>query len=544
MSKDRLSERLRDVAIPRAVDAREQAVAEARAEVSAREVPVAAPREGRRRALTLAAAALLAAVLLLTPPGRAASAWVGELVGLGEVGGEPTQRYRTFGVDGTAIVIDNGRAPDGTRYEWVAYECKVDMTDQGQPEDKFEGIGISFEWPDVKGYEGLGGCEEREGRPRTEDGAIGGSVHIVPSQFKGVEEPDLMASGQTGPGVRDVKVFYREPDGTRHPLPVDFARVDGELRELAHRPQALGTFVAFLPGDVAARDEVEARLDLRALLDTGKLRLGPISRRERELAQEARERCEHLEPDFADLPKDQDNHEAFRRAFAPLMECHEREMPPSPFEYVAYDAEGREVGRMSEPLITAMMIRPGDIEPAGREKPGEEPQEWRRFPRTGDPVKLMSGRAPDGALYQVMMAKDRALREPCMTLWWPYVEDAVSGGGCAGFPPENAFRRNVAARPFGPRIPIPQATAHNILSGFARPFVSRVRVVYEGKDGERHDAPLKLTQVRGRLLERIEGDAPAGFWVAFIPQSVGGRPVEVIAYDGDGKVASRIEYRA
>lgn len=348
MSKGRLSDRLHGVAIPRAVEAREQAVAEARAEISARgEVPPARG-QGRRRAFALAAAALLAAVLLLTPPGRTASAWVGALVGIGDVGGQPTQPHRTFGVDRTAVVIDNGRAPDGTRYEWVAYDCKVDLRAEGE-DLTFSGIGLSLEWPDVKGQKGGGVCEEIEGRPRPEDRAIGGSVHIVPSQFKGVQKPDLVVSGQAGADVHDVKVFYREPDGTEHELPVDFARVDGGLRELAHRPEALATFVAFVPGDWAARDEVESRLDLRALQGTGKLQLGPIARRERELAQEARERCEPFEPDPSELPE---NDAAARRAFQPLLDCQERHMPPSPLEYVAYDAAGRELSRTSEPLVT------------------------------------------------------------------------------------------------------------------------------------------------------------------------------------------------
>jgi hypothetical protein len=549
MSKDRLSERLREVSIPAAVDAREGAVAEARAEVTARSETAPARGDGRRRTLALAAAALLALVVLLTPPGRAASAWVGELVGIGEVGGEPTQRYRTFGIDGSAVVINNGRAPDGTRYEWVAYECKVDMREEGSPDPPFHGIGMSFEWPDVKGYEGSGGCEELQGRPRPEDAAVGGSVHIVPSQNKGVEQPDLVVSGQTGPGVHDVKVIYREPDGTERELPVDFARVEGELREAAHRPEALGTFVAFLQGDVAARDEIEARLDLRALLDTGKLRLGPISRRERELAQAARERCEHLEPELADLPADPNNNRAFKERFQPVVDCHEREMPPSPFVYVAYDAEGKEIGRMNEPLITAMVVRPSEIDPAGRERPGEEPQEWRKIPGSSDPVQVMSGRAPDGALYRVMVTKQRDIRMSCMTVWWPYVKEELSGGTCGSFPPETAFGRRepekVAARPYGFLTPMPHATRYNLLSGFARPFVSRVRVIYRDKDGERHDAPVELTQVRGELAERIKADAPAGFWVAFLPRSTGKRPiVEVIAYDENGRVASRIDYRA
>jgi hypothetical protein len=551
MSRDRLSKRLRDISVPRAIDAREGAVAEARAEIAAREGSAPVRGEERRRALALAAAALLALVFLLTPPGRAASAWVGELVGIGDVGGEPTQRYRTFGVDGTAIVIDNGTGPDGSRYEWVAYQCKVDLRDEGE-DTRFEGIGLSFEWPEVEGYEGGGGCEELEGRPPAPGNAIGShGVHILPSEFKGVAEPTLMVSGQTGAAVHDVKVIYQEPDGTRRELPVDFARVEGELRDLAHRPEAMGTFVAFLSGDVAARDEIEQRLDLRALLDTGKLRLGPIARRERELAQAARERCESFEPEPAHFPKDPDDREAVERVMRPLMECHEREMPPSPFVYVAYDAEGREIGRFNEPLVTAMVQRPGDVEPFGREQAGDERVKWSDVNRTKAPIRIMSGRAPEGTLYEVMLSLPRGFGDFCMTIWWPYVEDAFAPGECGEFPPEGVYQyrngriKGLAARPWGFITWVPPATAHYLLNGYARPSVSRVRVVYEGKDGRRHDAPVKLRQVGGELAERIGAREPAGYWLAFLPRSVGKRPtVEVIAYDESGKILSRVDYRA
>jgi hypothetical protein len=534
MSKDRLAERLREVTVPSAAGARERAVAEARAELGSATLSAQArerlPGAGFRRALALAAAALLAVVFLLTPPGRAASAWVGELVGIGDVGGEPTQPGRTFGKPGTAVVIDIGTAPDGSRYEWVAYTCEVDLRDEGE-DTHFTGIGLSFEWPGVNGHEGGGICEELQGRPRARDQAIGShGVHLVPSQTKGVERPDLVISGSTGPGVHDVKVLYVEPDGTQHELPVDFARVEGELRELAHRPEPIGIFVAFLDGDIAARDEIEQRLDLRALLDTGKLRLGPVARRERERARAARERCETFEQEK-------------------LSECLRREMPPSPFVYVAYGADGREVGRLSESLITASVVRPGDVEAEGRESPGEERRKWSDYAgHDSDPVELMSGRAPDGALYEVVMSRHPGAPGRCMTIWWPYVADQEGGAACGDFPPEGAYEyrdRPVSARPWGFLTPHPHATTHHLLSGFTRPAVSRVRVVYEGKDGRRHDARVQLGQVEGELAERIEARRPTGFWVAFIPRSAGMRPVvEVIAYDEDGTVSSRIRYRA
>ena len=72
-----------------AAQAREQAVAEARAEIAARGRAQRLAPPWRPRLLSLAAVALLAVVVLLTPPGRAASAWVGDLVGIGDVGARP-----------------------------------------------------------------------------------------------------------------------------------------------------------------------------------------------------------------------------------------------------------------------------------------------------------------------------------------------------------------------------------------------------------------------------------------------------------------------
>ena len=158
------------------------------------------------------------------------------------------------------------------------------------PGTSFEGIGASLDWPGVKGYEGGGTCEELQGRPPGGVFSQNG-VHILPSQFKGVAHPDLVISGVTGPDVHRVSVIYTDGEGEKNELPVDFARVEGKLRELASQPEPLGTFVAFLPGDTAARDEVESRLDLRAQYGTGKLKLGPIGRRELEQARKAFEAC-------------------------------------------------------------------------------------------------------------------------------------------------------------------------------------------------------------------------------------------------------------
>jgi hypothetical protein len=542
MTPDRLKERLSEIPAPRAVQARERAVAEARAEVAARAdesegSPGGAPaifRE-RPRLAALAAAALLALVVLLTPPGRAASAWVGDLVGIGDVGGPPTRDKPAGWVKpSTAVVIDNGVAPDGTRYEWVAYQCKMDLEREGIG-PSFEGIGLSLDWPGVKDHEDGGFCEELEGRParRTFSGF---GVQVLPSQFKGVAEPDLVISGTTGPRVHRVSVIYTDGEGNERELPVDFARVEGKLRQIASQPQALGTFTAFLPGDVAARDELASRLDLRALMGTGKLKRGPIGRREREQARAAFVTCAPLEPDRAELIQERPDSPEVKRAFEPLKECYDRHMPKSPFEYVAYDEHGDVLDRIREPLVSAMVRPPGTIEAEGHEEPGEK-----RAPRPtqGEGTRttvLMSGRSPDGALFEFYV--ERTKYGTCMSVWWPYVGSGASGACGPGLPPSTAFGRrdpeHVFAKPYGFLNEDAEATTYRYVNGFARTNVARVKVVYRDRRGDRHDAPVQMVQVTAPMLEKIESSKPFGYWIAFVPRSAGHRPIEVTAYAEDG----------
>jgi len=536
MSPDLLKERLAEIPAPQAVHAREKAVLEARAEIEARGVSEDPLRRGMLRQhplLGLAAAVVLVVVLLLTPPGRAASAWVGELVGIGDVGGPPSQeRQGRFIKPGTAIVIDNGAAPDGSRYEWVAYRCGENLRSEGI-DTKFEGIGVALQWPKVRSEEGGGYCEELQGRPHA-PALTSNGVHILPSQFKGVAKPDLVIEGTTGPRVHRIRVVYRDGEGRRRDLPVDFARVEGRLRRLASQPEALGTFVAFLPGDVAARDEVASRLDLRALMGTGTLKLGPIGRGERAQAREGFRKCAHLEPNPGDLPPNP-SRSAMERAMGPATRCYDRYMPTGPLEYIAYDEHGRVIQRMNEPLVTAM-VRPADtIEAEGREEPGDK---RRRLPKeTGSDARkvLMSGRAPDGALYEFYLEQTKY--GVCMQIWWPY---AFGGGGSCGpdLPPARAYgRRNperVFAKPFGFLSDEPRATTSRYISGFARPRVARVQVVYRDSRGRPHDAPVQLAHVTASTLGKIEASEPFGFWIAFIPRSAGHRQITVTAYAGNG----------
>jgi hypothetical protein len=547
MSADKLKDRLADIPVPQSGTARERAVAEARAEVARVEAERAASGAGSRRTRRglpplrqplagVAATALLVLVVLLTPPGRAASAWVGDLVGIGDVGGAPSApKQGGFIKGGTAVVVDNGTAPDGSRYEWVAFQCKADLRDEGL-DTNFEGIGLALQWPGVRDHEGGGSCESLEDRPRP--GAfVTHGVHIVPSQFKGVAEPDLVISGATGPDVDRVRVIYRDGDGDPRDLPLDFARVEGKLQQLASRPERMSTFVAFLPGEVAARDEVESRLDIRALHGTGKLKLGPIGRRERAQVREAHEACRRFEVDPATAPRNAGRRQ-LERLFAPMRECQARHAPKGPFEYVAYDESGKVIERMTEPLTGSGVLRAAELADAeGREEPGD-----RRARRPGwggatESKLVMSGRTPDGALYEYWIEQTKY--GFCTTMFWPYGGGPAMGGCGKELPPSTAYGRRDPEGTFAHAYPILSqaagATTSRWVEGFARPNVARVRVVYRDRSGARHEAPVKLVQVTLEELGEIDASEPFGRWTAFVPRSAGRARVEITAYDAAGR---------
>ena len=302
------------------------------------------------------------------------------------------------------------------------------MRDEGFP-TRFEGVGLSFEWPDVKGHERSPNCEQGKGGAGAAHAFTSYGVGILPSQAKGVERPDLVVSGSTGPGVHRVRVVYTDRHGDRQELPVDFARAEDELRELAHRSRALGTFVAFMPGDWAARDELESRFDLHALYGTSKFKPGPLARRERTLALRAYKLCRSKKPNLDSL--DTRDQEAIERAYRPHRTCLEQHQPPSPIEYIAYDEQGRKLERITEPLIAYVTPTSPVQQPAGHERPGDK--RGRRPVEKGydKPVVLLRGRAPDGALYELFAALYKhhgRVSGNCIILWWPYVRHADGGG--------------------------------------------------------------------------------------------------------------------
>ena len=543
MTPDRLEKMLRELPAPPSTEARERAVADARAAVGGREAPARRGRSAGRRGLVAALAAAVLAAALLTPPGRDASAWVGELVGIGEVGGKPTLEEHGFEHTSRGVVVANGQAPDGSRYEWVVYDCKVDLSEQGLG-SSFEGFGLALEWPGAKGREGGGGCEEDEGAPVRDDDLGGMHVQIAPSQFKGVAEPDLSVSGTTGTRVDRVRVVYTDTTGAEHDLDVDFERVPTDLRERVGRNTPAGTFVAFVPGEWAARDDVAARLDLRAVLGTGRLDLSDFAMRERKQARAARLTCAVHQPDPWSMPESPDP-ETVERLMRPHEECMDEHMPPSPVTIIAYDEQGDEVERWEEPLV---LPPSATIDTVPR-----DPRPWDRRPAASDAddvVVMATGLAPEGNRYEWFVhpteGDDGEVVGACTTLWWPRYEQVGAHGSCGPqVPPVSAYGRRrpeeVMAKPFGFLDAEVPATEHFMLSGYARPRVGRVRVVW---DEGRQEAPVELFRVTPEKAERMGASEQFGFWVTFVPRSARNAEFEIVSYGEGGDEIGRYEYRS
>ena len=453
-------------------------------------------------------------------------------------------------------MIDNGLAPDGTRYEWVAFRCKVDLRDEGQATN-FRGFGLSLDWPGVSGHEHGGSCEGRreEGEKIPLIGTFG--VSIVPSQFKGVARPDMVVEGTVNAErAHAVRVVYRDADGRKRDLPVDFARVEGRLRKQAGPGAPLATFVAFVPGEQAARDRLEDCLDLRAV--------------ETVPGHHPAERCAARRPDV----------QAFRRRLAkcgagvPARDLADQKRisdcvgspPPSPVEVIVSDRDGRRIGKESYPMP---IPAPTASVPSGTPKyRGQGPGKHGRRPAQpgadGRPVVLVAGRTPDGAPYEYFTEKverrDGSVYSFCLTHWYPYVAGVGASGSCGrGFPPTKAYGKHwpaeVMARSFGFLGSGEPATAYLSLEGYARPNVARVRVVYRDGKGGKRDAPVEFVRVRGALRERVGSEEPFGFFVTFLPPSIrryyrgpgdraqGTPAIEIVAYDDRDREVGRFKHR-
>jgi len=239
----------------------------------------------------------IAAALLVTPPGRAGLSWAIELIGIGDVGGTPTQANRAPLRPTTGpLVVDNGRGPDGERYEWVAHRgglpaITAQMADPrtGEPIPnairsipRATGLCLSLDRPARRVSQAWGGCYPRPERyppaPIQSTGPIQSfdwsPVRRGPQRGR---PGAVMLVGTTSDAVHRLEIAYAAGSGQRD-LNADFARVDGHLlRRLGMprgKPRPFGVFVAFVPARLVARDGLMSHYSGGALLVDRELRTG------------------------------------------------------------------------------------------------------------------------------------------------------------------------------------------------------------------------------------------------------------------------------
>jgi hypothetical protein len=204
-------------------------------------------RRSQRRVLTLCAAGLLAASLL-TPPGRAASGLVGEWLGIGEPGGPPTiegprQRGMLQKEPIRPTVLAAGQAPDGARFEFVL-ESFAEPGRSDPPSEDFRYC-LNLEWPDTRqgGINPQFGCYQAFPPPVLDRVVFKRGGLIYDNTFS----THVQVAGLARADVSDIRILYKDDDGTKRDATVHFERVSGPVRARAGAEGPVGVFVGFLP---------------------------------------------------------------------------------------------------------------------------------------------------------------------------------------------------------------------------------------------------------------------------------------------------------
>lgn len=184
----------------------------------------------------------LASLTLFTAPGRAVGSWVGDQLGFGEPGGQPTLRQlrhklvdgplgRTFFAQGggrPAYVLARGPAPNGDRWEFITFRS-----------DRTGAHCFEVELPRSRQLVG-GGCKGEEPRLAREDGLTVG----MSSHGDAVAGPrKLMVHGRISDNVDSVRVTL---DG--RPVPVQVVEPPERLLEELGFSHSFKVFLSF-PAD-------------------------------------------------------------------------------------------------------------------------------------------------------------------------------------------------------------------------------------------------------------------------------------------------------
>ncbi|NLT05193.1 MAG: hypothetical protein GXY03_02670 [Solirubrobacterales bacterium] len=217
------------------------------------------PRLARRGWAIAALAVALLTVAAVSPPGRAALAGAADLIG--KIGGAPAsdgdaglESTVPPGQPGSPTVVDTGEAPDGSRYEWIAY--------RREEPDGFDTFCTRFAWVGEPLRDATGGC----GSPGAwSPGAVWLWGRRTKPPAGGGGGGDYMLIGGVKNRVGELRIIYRRPGGERVDLPVDLARVRGPLLRRAGGTRPFTLVTAFIPSAWVRADRLRERYMIRSL---------------------------------------------------------------------------------------------------------------------------------------------------------------------------------------------------------------------------------------------------------------------------------------
>jgi hypothetical protein len=215
------------------------------ARIIAGEVAKPAPRaRPRRRPLAIALATGLLIVFAFTPPGRAVTGEIAELVGIGD---EPTETG-----DRDAVVIGTGEE-GSIRYEVVATGASGR---QIHPADGPPTPCIGVEFPGVPGPGGANCLTDAAMRGVRAHKVSRPFVTGAPAALYPTAE--IVVQGLAVPGVTRVEVEYETADGEAEVAPAGLSFLDEDLSAaIAVTGKVAKSYVAFLPPTVLEPPAVE-----------------------------------------------------------------------------------------------------------------------------------------------------------------------------------------------------------------------------------------------------------------------------------------------
>ena len=203
-------------------------------EAASREIPTTRKPPKRR---WIAVPILVAAVtgFAFTAPGRAVTDDLAELVGIGEVGGAPTQPSEVGDFDPASdqIVLATGTTANGDPYEIVAFRSNR-LIKEGS-----DSICVNVEF-----------LERASGRAGS---CYAGALNYGGMCCAGVtakDEPGFVPEvvGQIRPGISRVQVEYVDEAGETKSAEADIGMITPEFAERLEVDHPSGLFIASLPG--------------------------------------------------------------------------------------------------------------------------------------------------------------------------------------------------------------------------------------------------------------------------------------------------------